>query len=240
MIDREELVVDLRRGVERTKEAADQATQAALPLVIRGAEAVANFAQSLIRKEGTNDMSQVLNLAKGQTINLTKATGGLTRFVINLSWDKGTDLDVSAIPLTADGSKMVMPIIFYGNLKADGITHSGDLRDGGEEEITIDTADLKHDKIMLVITSHSQKADNSPGEPALFGVAARAVATLKDDKGNALVTCKLDQDATLSTAVEFVLLERKADGDWTFTSVVNPLGKSAFGLQEIVNKYPQA
>lgn len=242
-MNKDGLISEVKAGLETARELADRGIQAGLPFVVRGAEVVADFTQSLIRKEGNTDMTAPLNLAKGQVLNLTKATGGLTKFVVHLGWDKGTDLDVSLIPLNSDGSKMVMPIIFYGNLEAAGVKHSGDLRDGGEEEISIDTSAVKFDKAMVVITSHSQKVVNGqtvPADPALFGAAAKPVATLLDDKGNKLVTCALNEDATLSTAIEFVLLEKRADGDWTFTSVVNPLGKSAFGLQEVVNKYPQA
>lgn len=226
---------ELRRNVE---EAATKAVQTAIPYVVAGANAVSKAAGNLKQEQSTMS-NDVLNLVKGGQINLTKATGGQTKFTVRLSWGQGADLDVSAIPLNAD-NKIVMPIVYYGNLQIPGITHSGDLRDGGAEEIVIETNEIKTDRILIAVTSHSQKADGGRDKPVLFGASASPKAELKDEKGNVLVVVDLASDAALSTAIEFVELSKSTDGSWVYKNLTNPLGKDAFGLAEVSNKYPQA
>lgn len=180
-----------------------------------------------------------MNLVKGGTLNLTKATGGLTKFKLNLSWTGGADLDVSAFVLNDQGKRT--DVCFYNNLTAPGLTHSGDLRDGGEEEIDIDTEKLTAGRVVVAMTSHSALASDATkrGTPITFGRAANPVAKLINPAtGEVLVTCDLGEDATLSTALEFVEIYKREDGAYIFKNLSNPLGTDAFGLAEMDKKYP--
>jgi hypothetical protein len=133
------------------------------------------------KKEIYKVTDTTLNLVKGGTLNLTKATGGLTEFLLNLSWTGGADLDVSAFVLNDAGKRT--DVCFYNNLKAPGLTHSGDLRDGGEEEILIKTDELTAGRVVVAMTSHSEGATPSErGKPILFGAAATPVAKLINPK----------------------------------------------------------
>merc|ERR1719382_1843369 len=63
---------------------------------------------------------------KGAVFGLPE-TGQLSSITAGLGWDvigRGVDLDVSAVLL--DDSGQVVSAIFFGNLQADGLTHSGD------------------------------------------------------------------------------------------------------------------
>lgn len=214
------------------------AIQTAIPYVVAGANAVANTANNL-KSEGTKvtNASNAIELVKGEEINLTKAAAGITKFVARLSWAPGTDLDVSAIPLDSKG-KLAMPIVYYGNLSAPGITHSGDLRNGGVEEITFETDKFQAPAAIVAVTSHSQNDDGSRGTPVKFGAAAQPKAELINPAtGEVLVVVNLKTDAGLSTSVEFVELYRNDKGDFMFKALTNPVGNDAFGLADIIAKY---
>jgi tellurium resistance protein TerZ len=85
---------------------------------------------------GENIMS--INLVKGQKINLTKSSGGkLVSFCVGANWGaiekksfwggkkiEAVDLDLSVA--TFDVNKNLDKVIYFGNLREVGITHSGD------------------------------------------------------------------------------------------------------------------
>ena len=188
-----------------------------------------------------------LNLAKNNSINITKALPGLTKFAIGLSWDADSDLDASALALNANG-KILQPdeqnVAYYRNASANpygekenpvpGITHSGDARDGSasgdDETITIDTSALRSDtqRIMIAITTFSED------EAHVFGNAANPVAKLYDASGKVLVEVRLNEDAAFSTAMQFVELV-KENGNWIFKNLTNPVGNaSPAGLADIL------
>lgn len=225
--------------------------EASIPVINSAAQYVANATAtpaqsqnrvdpiSLSNKKAYTMTDTTLNLVKGGTLNLTKATGGLTEFLLNLSWTGGADLDVSAFVLNDAGKRV--DICYYNNLTAPGLKHSGDLRDGGEEEITIDTNALTAGRVVVAMTSHNASAtdETKRGNPILFGAAATPVAKLINPKnGQVLVQCNLGEDATLSTAMEFVEIYKREDGAYIFKNLSNPLGTDAFGLAEMDKKYP--
>lgn len=233
---------DFNSMIAAVRETISLGVEKATPYVNKAANYVAQQTSQTTSQQSHKEQymsNNALNLVKGGTLNLTKATGGLTKFKLNLSWDKGTDLDVSAILLNDLGKRV--GILYYNNMTAPGLTHSGDLRDGGEEEITIDTTLLSANRIIAAVTSHSQGADNQRAAPALFGAAAKPVARLINPATNeVLVECNLAEDGALSTAIEFVeIFKRPEDGQWIFKNLSNPLGRDAFGLQEFASKYPE-
>lgn len=89
----------------------------------------------------------MINLSKNKTINLTKETGGATEFEARAKWDidgmtgEGADIDIIAI--ACDGNKKCLTPnenYFVYNMKKEplvmlngGITHSGDVTDGGKD-----------------------------------------------------------------------------------------------------------
>lgn len=191
-----------------------------------------------------------LNLAKNNSINITKALPGLTKFAVGLSWDANSDLDASALALGANG-KILNPddqnVAYYRNATNNpygepqnpvpGVTHSGDARDGSaagdDETITIDTSLLRADveRVLIAITTFSE------GEPEVFGNAANPVAKLYDASGKVLVEVKLNEDAAFSTAMEFVELA-KENGNWIFRNLTNPVGVgSAAGLADVLTAH---
>lgn len=186
-------------------------------------------------------------LAKGGNINLTKAAAALTEFRFGLSWDEKADLDAVAI-LVGENGKILPPdeghISYYGNCTGNkygntenpvaGLTHSGDARDGSaagdDETITIDTTKIteKAKSILIAVTSYSQK------DPVPFAAAAKPVAKLYNEKGEVLFEVKLDENAAFSTCVEFVRIDRTAEG-WVVTNLTNAIGASKpNGLEDLL------
>lgn len=172
-----------------------------------------------------------LNLSKSKTINLSKSAPNITEYVIGLSWDANTDLDASAVILDSSGKRT--GLVYYAELSAKGVKHSGDARDGeasgDDETITINLNDVDGDRVVVTITSYSE------GSPVMFGSAQNPVAKLYAN-GNVLVEANLDSSAAFGTSVEFVEFFKES-GDWQYKNVSETLGTSPNGLQDVVNKY---
>ena len=194
-----------------------------------------------LRSETTNQDVSTIKLSKitrGQRINLSKEQPSLKRVLMKLVWE-GEDLDASVVLLN-NQSKFIRKddqssMVFYHNLTAAGITHSGDLRDGGSEEVVIelDKVEAGVETLMFVATSHAE----TPQEKVTFGQVRNAKAYLINaDTNEALYEFDLEEDHSTSTAVEMARLYKK-DNEWRFTSLEEDVGTFHMGLQAIVDKY---
>ena len=93
-----------------------------------------------------------INLTKGQKVDLTKGTPGLTKLMVGLGWDVNAsdtggafDLDAAAFLLGENGKcPTENEFIFYGNLthESESVVHMGDNLtgegDGDDEQIRVD------------------------------------------------------------------------------------------------------
>lgn len=194
-----------------------------------------------LKSETNNSTISTINLSKiarGQRINLSKEQPSLKRVLMKLVWE-GEDLDASVVLLN-NQSKFIRKddqssMVFYHNLTAAGITHSGDLRDGGSEEVVIelDKVEAGVETLMFVATSHAE----TPQEKVTFGQVRNAKAYLINaDTNEALYEFDLEEDHSTSTAVEMARLYKK-DNEWRFTSLEEDVGTFHMGLQAIVDKY---
>lgn len=170
----------------------------------------------------------MVNLVKGQKLDLKKRNPFLKRARIGLGWqtaDTGQDFDLDASVFILNSLGRVSPdtnFVFYNNLiSADGsVTHTGDNRTGGdassiEEEIVVDFDKIAAniDKIVVAVTIHEAAERNQ-----YFGQVSHAFVTLIDDvTGNELVNFKLDEDYSTQTSVVFCELIREGAG-WTFVA----------------------
>lgn len=179
-----------------------------------------------------------INLSKvteGVSISLSKRSAGLKNIVLKLVWNGSADLDASLIPLTSNGTTLTKDNAFgvwYLNEQLQGIKHSGDLRSGGTEEISVNLDELDGgvQSLVFAATSHSENS------PIPIGTSANPVAYLVDaDKGEALYEFPLDGHST-STCVELVKIY-KDSGGWKVSKLNNNLGCHAMGLQGILTKY---
>lgn len=179
-----------------------------------------------------SDADLVINLSKGDTIDLTKHAPAVTKFYVGLGWDSTADLDVSVFPCeynSAGDPHLISPpyFIFYNQLTSPcgGIVHSPDVRDGtgtsGDDEfIIIDTA--KIDPRILEI-AHIVTIDGAPANGINFGQVKDAYIRIcelsgADQPGREIARYRLDEGASDSTAVQFGSLLKRGSG-WEFEAV---------------------
>lgn len=170
-----------------------------------------------------------LNLKKNKEINLTKSAKAVTEYKIGLAWDAEGDLDVSVFAVDANGSRL--GICYYDDVNGiNGVTHSGDARDGeaegDDESVIIDINGLDENvaDLHVVITSYSED------EPVTFGATDNPVATLYLGGGND-VQCELDSEAAFGTCLHFVTLSKTEEG-FVYKNVGEMLGQSVNGLAD--------
>lgn len=194
-----------------------------------------------LKSSTTNQQISTINLSKvarGQRINLSKTQPALKRVLMKLVW-QGEDLDATVVLLDSQ-DKFIRKddptsMVYYDNLEVAGIKHSGDLRDGGTEEVTITLDDVESGvkTLLFAATSHAEEAKDK----VTFGQVRDAKAYLINaDTNEALYEFDLEEDHSTSTAVEMARLYIK-DGQWRFTSLEEDLGTHHMGLQAILDKY---
>lgn len=169
-----------------------------------------------------------INLSKGQKINLNKEAPNLKVALVGLGWDikqydggEDYDLDASIFLLNANGKcAHEADFIFYNNLSAGGVTHSGDNRtgdgDGDDEAVTIefDKIPAYVEKIAVTVTIYDAVARRQN-----FGQVSNAFVRLVDTQtGVELLRFDLGEDYSTETAIVFAEIYRY-NGDWKFSAV---------------------
>lgn len=176
----------------------------------------------------------MINLKKGENINLTKTAPGLTRIRIGLGWDLNKfntggqyDLDVSAFvcKLVNDAPKLISEnhLVFYNNKSTPegSVIHGGDNRtgagDGDDEVIFIDLSKLLAETadISIIVTIYEaiERAQN-------FGQVSRAYVKLyNDETDEVLAQYNLSDDFSRETALQFASIYRDSNGEFRFKAI---------------------
>lgn len=190
----------------------------------------------------------VINLQKGQKIDLTKGNPGLSKVIIGLGWDTNKyagghdfDLDASAFLLDKNGrAGGIEDFIFYNNLKGgnNSVQHTGDNLtgegDGDDEQIKIELTQVpqKIDKIAITVTIHdaAKRGQN-------FGQVSNAYVRVVNEANNQeIIHYDLGEDFSVETALVVCELYRYG-GEWKFNAVGSGFAGglaalcSNFGLQ---------
>lgn len=181
----------------------------------------------------------MLNLQKGQKLNLSKEFG-LKTAVVGLGWnpkkfDSQTDFDLDATLFILKeeagnpfGRVLTLPtaedgwVCFYGQpaLPGDVAKHSGDNRsgsgDGDDEQIFIDFSKMPADasRAAVIVTIHEGAARRQN-----FGQVDDAYAKIYDANGTLLAEYDLDEGASLATAMMFVEFKKNTSGEWVLQAV---------------------
>jgi len=170
----------------------------------------------------------MINLNKGEGINLSKASPGLSKVRVGLGWEASPlDLDASVFVCklnAANEPKLVSDehFIFYNNKSTPNgsVVHSGDNRtgagEGDDETIRIDLSKLEPEvaEISIIVTIHQaiERGHN-------FGELQSAYVRLYDDvTGAAIAEYDLDANFGKETGVQFGSLV-KVNGAWEFKAV---------------------
>lgn len=176
---------------------------------------------------GGNNVN-ALNLKKNDVLNLTKKNPGLTEVILGAGWDVANngfdfDLDIAAFLLNENGKVAHIPddVIFFNNMKGQGIELLGDNRtgagEGDDERIKMDLTQIRSDvqKIVFVITIHEAQSKRQT-----FGMVENSFIRLLDSKNNEKEVCKFNLKENSSTATSVIFAEIYRDGmEWQFKAI---------------------
>ncbi|WP_342428140.1 TerD family protein [Paenibacillus sp. FSL L8-0158] len=194
----------------------------------------------------------VINLVKGQKIDLTKGNTGLTKVIAGLGWDpvqsKGffgikkqpnIDCDASAILLDVNGKLTQSDnVVCFHNKKSPcgSVVHSGDnltgQGDGDDEQIAIDLARIPAnvDKVLVVVNIYdcvNRKQD--------FGMIEKAYIRILDGANSKeLVTFNLSDNYEGLTALVCGELYRH-NNEWKFAAIGE--GTHAVHIDVLAQRY---
>lgn len=194
----------------------------------------------------------MINLHKGEKINLAKVAPNLTKVKLGLGWGENKfntgaeyDLDCSVFlckndPSSPAGARLLSDnhFVFYSNLSDPerAVIHSGDNRTGNapgdDESVTIDLSKLNAavEELSFIVTIHDadQRKQN-------FGQIPGSSITLYDGVTNVeIAKYSLEDDFAGQTAVQFGSLKKRPDGAWQFGAAGNGYNK---GLADFVVLY---
>lgn len=171
----------------------------------------------------------VLNLRKGEKVELTKGNPNLKKIKVCLGWqtnkyDGGKDFDLDASVFLLNNQDMCTSdedIVFYKNLRhrSGSVIHSGDDRTGGgkgdNEIITIDLPKVPAniEKLSAVITIYDAEVNRQN-----FGMVNSAYVRVLDDAGKEILRYNLGEDFSIETAIVTCEIYRY-QGEWKFAAV---------------------
>lgn len=168
-----------------------------------------------------------LNLKKNDILDLTKRNPGLKHVILGAGWDIANsgdsfDLDIAAFLLDANGKfNTVENVIFFNNMKGQGIFLNGDNRTGAGEgdderiDICLDQINPAVQKIVFVVSIFEAQAKRQT-----FGMVDNSFVRLLDADQNEKEICRfnLKEDGSAATAVIFAELNREGQ-EWQFKAV---------------------
>ncbi len=197
-----------------------------------------------------------ISLQKGQKVNLSKESAGLSKIIVGLGWDaaeqksggllgslfggktEAIDCDASAIMLRNGKFVDKKDLVYFGNLQhqTKTVTHMGDNLtgdgEGDDEQIVIDLAKVPeaYDRIVIVVNIYSAVSRKQH-----FGMIRNAFIRLVDASNNKEI-CKysLTDEYPGMTAMIFGEVYRR-DGEWKFNAIGQ--GTQDPGLQELTLRF---
>lgn len=172
----------------------------------------------------------MVNLVKGQKVELTKGNPSLVRINAGLGWDVNAydsgsafDLDAEVFLLGANGKVTCDgDFIFYGNTthSSGAVEHTGDNRDGAgdgdDETLKIDLSKVPAniEKIEFTVTIYDAAIRNQN-----FGQVQNAfIRIYNSDTNEELIHFDLTEEFSIETALVIGELYRY-NGEWKFSAV---------------------
>jgi len=192
----------------------------------------------------------MINLQKGQTIDLKKSINGqefdLSKVTIGLGWDinnqSGSDYDLDAVAVLLDSNGKITSsndIIYYGNKvhsskniwsNGDNLTGDGD---GDDEQIEakLENLDQKYDKIIFFTSIYQGQ---SRGQN--FGKVKNAFIRAVDAKCKEIARYNISGDQSLNDMRSFIFAEMyRKNGTWKFRALGD--AKTTDSLMQVCESY---
>jgi tellurium resistance protein TerD len=169
----------------------------------------------------------MINLEKGQKVDLTKTNPGLTKIVVGLGWDTnkydgGSAFDLDSAVFMIEENGKCKDFIFYGNLEhgSKSVVHLGDNLtgdgDGDDEQIKIDLSKIPSNIQKLIFSVSIYEAD---ARKQNFGMIGNSFIRLVDEtKNEDLIRYDLGEDFSVETAIVIGEIYRNG-GEWKFTAI---------------------
>ena len=172
----------------------------------------------------------MINLSKGQKVDLTKGNPSLKKIMVGLGWDVNAfdggadfDLDASAFVLGANGKcPTEKDFIFYGNLShsSGAVTNMGDNLtgegEGDDEQIEVDLSLIPANIERVAFTVTIYDADRRRQN---FGQVSNAYIRIVDETTNQeIIHYDLGEDFSIETAIVVGELY-KHQGNWKFNAI---------------------
>lgn len=205
-------------------------------------------------------MNNVINLSKGEKIDLTKG-GGVTRLQVGLNWDeagspvgggimgaiKGLlagavtgDIDVDSSVLMLDSSDRLIEMVYFGKLNSScgSIKHLGDNLTGADlgkgkddETIMIDLAKVPSKVNKLVVVANIYQCISRNQH---FGLIGNANIKIYDQTGRQLCEYNMTSECAKATAI-IVGEVYRYNGEWKFNAIGQ--GTADASIQDIAKRY---
>lgn len=195
----------------------------------------------------------MINLTKGQGINLVKKDGTLKHINVALGWDeverkKGLlsifsndediDCDASLACLSKKGKLLGTDyVVYYGHKDMAGVHHSGDDRVGGGNKdnetisITFDKLPNNVERIPIFMNIYDAR-DRHQNMTSLRNAYIRVYNADTNEE-----LCRYDLDKDLGPVEGFIAGElSKSEDGWNFTAVGESI-KNASRISEIINRW---
>ena len=187
-------------------------------------------------------MSNVINLSKGEKVELTRGTG-VTGIRVGLNWDAADagngllgglvgmfkqavqgDIDVDSSVFMLDSSSNIADTVYYGHLssRCGSVRHQGDNTTGedrgkgiDDETICIKLASVPAGIQKLVVVANIYQAATRNQH---FGMISNATIKIYDQGGNVLCEYNMTKDCAKCTAIVVGEIYRH-NGEWKFTAL---------------------
>ena len=189
-------------------------------------------------------MSGILNLQKNDILNLTKKDPSLDNIELGAGWDvvkKGffsfgqKDFDLDLVALLLDSNDRLISkesLIYYGNMKQQGITLHGDNRtgagDGDDEKISVSLSSLSLscNKVVFAVTIYEAMSRKQS-----FSQVKNAYIRLTDKAQGGKEICRfnLSESDDDKTSLIFAELYRE-NGSWQFKAIGDLVSLDIKGL----------
>ena len=200
----------------------------------------------------------MVNLKKGEKINLTKSDAGLRKIMVGLGWDeaqpqqhglralfaaKPADIDCDAsVILCGENGKLIPSkdfCIYFGNLRhsSGAVVHQGDnLTGGGEgddEQIMVDLSIMPPEVAKLVFVVNIYDANVRRQH---FGMIRNAFIRLVNTKNNTEI-CRYNLTDDYSGSTGLIVGELFRSGnEWQFNAIGKGVAEAS-RLQKLVDMY---